>query len=149
MADTPFATLLALSATAAAHGTLWTEYNHRLLVAEVVRVTESLEAAEAVLALTPDEAGALMHESWSVTKRAQGFHGPEDSCYRTGDRSRTQCGHAKNAWGSELPSPWRCSWYHPDLVSWADLPAGQQDINRHAFDLVFGEIRRRAGQGPA
>ena len=79
-----------------------------------------------VLNISPDEVGRIMHESWSKTKREQGFHHPDEQ------------GHNfKNGMG-------RCDKCHADLISWEDLPEKQKDINRHAFDAVLAELRRKA-----
>src|SRR3990167_6451877 len=64
-----------------------------------------------------------MHESWSATKRAQRFHGPNEPC--TG-HVKAQC----------VPGGPRCVWYHADLKAWEELPIAQQEINRHAFDAI-------------
>ena len=37
-----------------------------------------------------------------------------------------------------------CEKCHRDLILWEDLPETQKDINRHAFDEVLAEIKRRA-----
>ena len=62
--------------------------------------------------------GKIMHESWSKTKRAQGFYGP-----------------------GELAQDDDAAKYHPDLIPWELLPEPQKDINRHAFDAVIEAIR--------
>ena len=63
--------------------------------------------------------GRIMHESWTRTKRAQGFH-HQSECY------------AMDRYESNGPCP-KC---HSDLIPWEQLPEGQKDINRHAFDDV-------------
>lgn len=91
---------------------------------------------QAALAITSDDCGRIMHEAWARTKRAQGFHHP------------TECEHyaaylsVADKMGPIQPLCVRC---HADLIPWEQLPERQQDINRHAFDDVLAEIRRRAG----
>ena len=63
--------------------------------------------------------GRIMHESWTRTKRAQEFH-HQSECY------------AMDRYESNGPCP-KC---HSDLIPWEQLPEGQKDINRHAFDDV-------------
>jgi len=70
-----------------------------------------------------EHVGRLMHESWSRTKRAQGFHGPDDYC--------------PSCEGDLL-----CEVRHADLIRWDDLPEKQKDINRHAFDDVLPYFER-------
>lgn len=60
--------------------------------------------------------GRIMHESWSQTKRKQGFHHDRE-CPRSG--------------------MYRCDKCHADLIPWDDLPEAQKDINRHALDAVL------------
>ena len=72
----------------------------------------------------------VMHESWSRTKRAQGFHSPKELC-PTG-----KCKQLKVD-GEVSTIPWpsaQCEFIHADLIPWADLPEEKKDINRHAFD---------------
>ena len=78
-----------------------------------------------------DQIGRLMHESWSKTKRAQGFHGANEEC--TGNHHRC------------LPcrEDYRCRRFHADLVPWEQLPEKQKDINRHAFDALLPWIAER------
>ena len=74
--------------------------------------------------------GRLMHESWTATKRSQGFHGPGDTC--------TQCfAAASGDYPFGAGTILRCSKFHPDLIDWSLLPVKQQDINLHAFDAVL------------
>lgn len=102
---------------------------------------ERVEALEKALEISPDDVGRIMHESWSKTKRAQGFHGPDEPC--TGPRFGYAVGLAGCSKGA------RCGKFHADLIPWEDLPESQKDINRHAFDAVLAEIKRRAGNGEA
>ena len=88
------------------------------------------------LAITPDECGRIMHESWMRTKRAQGFHGRYDICRGDG---RIFC--PVNA--DVRASVGGCRYFHADLIPWEQLPERQKDINRHAFDDVLAELRRR------
>lgn len=88
---------------------------------EVERLREALD-------ISPDDCGRIMHESWMRTKLAQGFH-------RTPPRP-------------ELERNCPCPKCHADLIPWDELPEKQKDINRHAFDDVLAEIRRRAALTP-
>jgi hypothetical protein len=83
-----------------------------------------------------EHVGRLMHESWSRTKRAQGFHGPNDKCplNPTGKLIR----HRTNP----TPNNCVCTKQHLDLIPWDDLPEKQKDINRHAFDDVLPYFER-------
>lgn len=111
------------------------------------QIVESLNGyppMRAALDISPDEVGRIMHESWSKTKRAQGFHGPDEPCdfkyppiYCFGEHS------LEYPFGAGTRN--RCTHFHPDLIPWEDLPQGQQDLNLHAFDDVLAEIRRRTG----
>ncbi len=74
--------------------------------------------------------GKIMHESWSKTKRAQGFHGPNETCTHP-DYLKNECRHH-----------FRCNKFHADLIPWEELPEPQKDINRHAFDAVIGAAIR-------
>lgn len=85
---------------------------------------ERVEALEGALNISLDSVGQIMHESWTNTKRSQGFHHPDEA------------GHGI----TNFP----CGKCHKDLVPWSELPEQQKDINRHAFDAVLAEIRRRA-----
>ena len=78
------------------------------------------QVLEAAKILDRETVARKMHESWSRTKRAQGFHGPAEGCWAC---SRGVCGR-----------------HHPDLVLWELLPESQKDINRHAFDDVLGSL---------
>ena len=85
-----------------------------------------------------EHVGRLMHESWCRTKRAQDFHGPNESC--THADNDEACSETYGG-GSELD--WfRCDRYHADLIPWDDLPKKQKDINRHAFDDVLPYFER-------
>ena len=85
--------------------------------------------SEGLPGLLLDEIGRIMHESWCVTKRAQGFHGPEEKCTTE---------HAI-AHGVGLISG-NCGKFHADLIPWEQLPEKQKDINRHAFDALLPRI---------
>ena len=69
--------------------------------------------------------GRLMHESWTKTKREQGYHHTSEPC----TNPYIKC--------CELSSPGNCNLVHNDLVPWEQLPEKQKDINRHAFDAVL------------
>ena len=92
------------------------------LVIEVRRLQAVVGAAKS---LSVDDAGRIMHDSWSRTKRLQGFHHPDEA----GRRDTMPC--------------LKC---HADLVPWEALPEHQRDINRHAFDAVFLELERRINE---
>lgn len=100
------------------------------------------ETLRAALDITPDDVGRIMHESWSRTKRAQGFHGKDESCTYGAICSP---GYTNNDYpfgaGS---SKYRCPKFHPDLIPWEELPQGQQDLNLHAFDDVLAAMKQRA-----
>lgn len=98
--------------------------------AEVERLRAEVERLRGALNISPDDVGRIMHESWSRTKRSQGFHHPSEC--PNGQWVETARGRA--------PCP-KC---HADLIPWDNLPEPQKDINRHAFDDVLAEIRRRA-----
>lgn len=114
---------------------------------DVEALLAALDAAEqreralrAALDISPDDVGRILHESWSRTKRGQGFHGRHDDCPRcipTLKRLREYPFGAGAAIG-------RCGKFHPDLIRWEELPQDQKDINLHAFDDVLAEMRRRA-----
>lgn len=93
---------------------------------------EQVERLRAALDISPNDVGRIMHESWSRTKRAQGFHGPDEKCPRWVTCPTT---------GS---NPVRCGKFHPELIPWDELPQGQKDLNLHSFDDVLAEMRRRA-----
>ena len=80
--------------------------------------------------------GRLMHESWTATKRAQGFHGLGDTCAKCFDAAPDEYPFGA---GTAL----RCSKFHPDLIDWSLLPAEQQDINLHAFDSVLPYLQEQ------
>lgn len=65
-----------------------------------------------------EQIGKIMHESWSQTKREQGFHHPDEPCH--------WCDYGLD-----------CGRTHDDLVPWGELAEAQKDINRHAFDAVI------------
>jgi hypothetical protein len=69
--------------------------------------------------------GRLMHESWTKTKREQGYHHPSEPC----TSPYIKCG--------ELSLPGNCDMIHKDLVPWERLSETQKAINRHAFDAVL------------
>ena len=87
-----------------------------------------------------EQLGKLMHESWSKTKRAQGFHGPDEQCtapragLRACVRGLVGIGYDAN------PDKMSCVHFHPDLIPWEQLPEKQKDINRHAFDAVLEQF---------
>lgn len=98
------------------------------------RVTEARERTAAVNAAvgmreaailsidqSRDKVGRLMHESWTRTKREQGFHHPDE------------IGH-----GITGPPCPKC---HADLVDWDQLPQRQKDINCKAFDDVLPMLK--------
>ena len=76
-----------------------------------------------------NEAGRIMHHTWTNGKRAQGFVGPFDICPKTGLR---HC--------DRFPSRHDCK-YHADLIGWDDLPQQQKDFNLNAFRGVFDALR--------
>lgn len=81
-----------------------------------------------------EQVGKLMHESWSATKRAQGFHGPSESCEHYGGADKVRrCGETDPIFGGIC----RCEYFHADFIPWEHLPEKQKDINRHAFDAVL------------
>lgn len=90
-----------------------------------------------------EDVGRIMHESWTRTKRAQGFHGPGEYCNTAIELDRGQYSEYTTCKvvGDVCPK------YHADLISWEKLPEKQKDINRHAFDDVLAELRRRAEGG--
>lgn len=72
----------------------------------------------------------VMHESWSKTKRAQSFHGPNDACTNCDENERVRIAN-----GIPADMAWtKCPMLHADLIPWEQLPEKQKDINRHAFD---------------
>jgi hypothetical protein len=71
-----------------------------------------------------EKQGRIMHESWTRTKRAQGFHHPKE-CHADNE---TMCD--------------KCHW---DLCDWSELPEKQKDINRHAFDDVLAWLKEGKG----
>ncbi len=92
---------------------------------------EEAKRLREALNISPDEVGRIMHNSWARTKEAQGFHHPE----------------VAHPYNPHLHLSYRCDKCHDDLISWEMLPEGQKDINRHAFDDVMAELRRRAEGG--
>lgn len=95
---------------------------------EALRV--EMERLQGALNISPDDVGRIMHESWSRTKRSQGFHHP------------SECPNGR--WVETAHGRAPCPKCHADLIPWGNLPEPQKDINRHAFDDVLAEIRRRA-----
>jgi hypothetical protein len=81
-------------------------------------------AEEVVRICDPEVAGRIMHDSWAGTKRAQGYH-HQSECY------------AMDRYESNGACP-KC---HSDLIPWEQLPEGQKDINRHAFDALLKALR--------
>ena len=117
---------------------------------------ERIASLEAALSISADDVGRIMHESWSRTKRAQGFHGRHETCVLTGLGPKEGCcvvepygtvlrGYSSHEYPFGAGTLHRCYKFHPDLIPWKELPQGQQDLNLHAFDAVFAEMRRRAG----
>lgn len=100
------------------------------LQAEMERLQDEMERLHGALNISPDDVGRIMHESWSQTKRSQGFHHP------------SECPNGRWVETAHGRSP--CPKCHADLIPWDNLPEPQKDINRHAFDDVLAEIRRRA-----
>lgn len=96
---------------------------------EAAALRQRMAALEGALNISRDDVGRIMHESWSRTKLAQGFHGPGEACTR---------------WDRCPAGGQHCGYFHADLIPWDDLPERQQDINLHSFDDVFAEMRRRA-----
>lgn len=95
-----------------------------------------------------EHVGRLMHESWSRTKRARGFHGSGEDCtydaspdnpltYQHQREVRYSCKKGEGMKPNGDTFSYRCGYYHPDLIPWDDLPEKQKDINRHAFDDVL------------
>lgn len=78
-----------------------------------------------------EHVGRLMHESWSRTKKTQGFHGPNDM---------DNC--ADKNYVAEETFFCQCGKLHPDLIPWEELREDQKDINRHAFDDVLPYFER-------
>lgn len=94
--------------------------------AEVGRQREALN-------IDREDVGRIMHESWTRTKRAQGFHHPTEE---HGPGFNKMLGIGKG-----------CDKCHPDLILWEELSEAQKDINRHAFDDVLAKLRRKAKEG--
>lgn len=94
---------------------------------DVLALQEELALAvkrlDVVTRLSPEDIGRIMHQSWTATKRGQGYHHPDEA------------GHGVTS----HPCP-KC---HADLVPWERLPERQKDINRNSFNAVFMEIERR------
>lgn len=114
------------------------------LDAQVQIRLEAESRLAAVLALCEDREriGRLMHESWCATKRAQGWHGPDETC-RTPVSARLLCGE-----GDTFDIPAWCRQYHPDIVTWDRLPAERKARAAWALDAILPEIRRAAtGEG--
>ena len=130
----------------------------RVLLESLCAEREQVAALRGASNISPDEVGRIMHESWSRTKRAQGFHGRHEACtgklllrstpcYGDLEERAKQYGHEDvTAYPFGAGTGLRCAKFHPDLIPWEELPQGQQDLNLHAFDDVLAEIRRR-GQG--
>lgn len=129
-----------------------TEEYLRLIAAEQRSNQAEALASAALVALdiSPDDVGRIMHESWSRTKRAQGFHGRREDCTSDLFTMRVRCGIAT---GYDYPygagSDRRCTKFHPDLIPWEELPQGQKDLNLHAFDDVLAEMKRRVNPDAA
>ena len=86
-----------------------------------------------------------MHESWTRTKRAQGFHGAHDNCLPPKYPPVYCYGIPSDEYPFGAGTSLRCPKFHPDLIPWEELPQNQKDINLHAFDDVLAEINQRAG----
>lgn len=108
------------------------EYEHIIAAqtAEIEALQAEIERLQGALNISPDDVGRIMHESWSRTKRSQGFHHP------------SECPNGR--WVETARGRAPCPKCHTDLIPWDNLPEPQKDINRHAFDDVLAEIRRRA-----
>lgn len=109
-----------------AHTELEDEFKESLeigdrIMTELAQARADLERAEAALKIPIDEIGQIMHESWTQTKRTQGFHHPDEQGHGTTSHPCAKC--------------------HGDLVPWASLSERQKDINRHAFDAVLARIQ--------
>ena len=80
-----------------------------------------------------EELAKAIHESWCRTKRAQGFHGPNERCY---------AGYVFCV----APSPdgdfSHCPKFRADLIPWEELPERQKDINRYVLDDVLPVLER-------
>ncbi len=110
--------------------------------AELTALKEENERLVEALNIDIETVGRIMHDSWTRTKRAQGFHHPAEAHveYRDGvEAGKWQEWQKSN----RLP----CSKCHYDLLPWEQLHEKQKDINRHAFDDVLVELRRRAVGG--
>ena len=90
--------------------------------------TDYLRVVEAAKVLDRETVAKKMHESWSRTKRAQGFHYRGEPC--------AIANGSPHASALEV----LCPYYHADLVPWGELPESQKDTNRHAFDDVLGPL---------
>ena len=108
------------------------------LKAERDRLSEKLTSALALLN-DRERIGQIMHDSWCVTKRAQGFHGPGEACSEAKRTGRKDCVKGDVVKGI---ASYRCGAFHADLIPWSDLPERQKDINRHAFDALGAEVRK-------
>lgn len=86
-----------------------------------------------------EHVGRLMHESWSRTKRAQGFHWIGEPCPIAGSWDKPTT-HRKETHETS------CIKFHSDLIPWDDLHEKQKDINRHAFDDVLPYFERLLAQ---
>jgi len=86
--------------------------------------------------LDKDTQGRIMHESWTQTKRAQGFHGPREYCNTAIELDRGQ--HSEYTTCKVVGDV--CPKYHRDLIPWEQLPEKQKDINRHAFDALIAYL---------
>jgi hypothetical protein len=89
-----------------------------------------------------EHVGRLMHESWSRTKRAQGFHGPWDKCPQTFECCSIVFVEGEKRYMQSKS----CGKFHADLIPWNELPEKQKDINRHAFDDVLPYFERLLAQ---
>ena len=95
--------------------------------------------------------GKLFHESWSRTKRAQGFHGPDEACgqslsYRVEynnweTRSHTaKCGYKESELHDRKIENPVCIKLHSNLVPWLDLPETRRQEYLATAKAVLPEI---------
>ena len=81
--------------------------------------------------LDKETQGRIMHETWTRTKREQGFHHPNEMPSE---------GWYDSTYHGTVPRPHRCGKCHDDLIPWEQLPEKQKDINRHAFDAIIKHL---------
>ena len=85
---------------------------------------EGMRLRTEALNIDREDVGRIMHESWTRTKRAQGYHHQSECC-------------AMDRYESNGACP-KC---HSDLIPWEQLPEVQKDINRHAFDDILAWLK--------